>query len=179
MRKGCQVQRFLAIALVAMAMCLPAGAHAGDAPGCEGLEQFRAEIMPIGEQWADDLAALGITDPDWSPITMSSDDWLAYADIALAAHRALKTVDAPEWLAEWVAVQIDTTALQEQIGKAAASGGFLVVAAFDQEFEAIDKRDNEARTNAGSRCSDFAEFVGAWDALDGLIDGTPVPTPTR
>ena len=170
----------LLMALVVLAVVLvPGSVRAGDAPGCEGLEQFRADIMPIGEKWADDLKALGVSDLDWDPLTMSSDDWQDYADIALSANRELKGIDTPDWAADWMAVQLDTTALQEQIGKAAAAGGSLAIIAFSSSIDTINQRDDESRKTTIAHCAEFAQFVYDWDALDGQIDGTPVPTPAR
>lgn len=161
------------------ALAVPAVSRANDAPGCEGLAEFREAIMPIGERWAEAQAAIGIGGPDWSPATLSSDDWVAYADLSLSRNRELKEIDAPEWLADWLDVRIDSTALQEQLGKAAAEGGFLVLLAFGDEIEKLDQRDTEARQAAIERCAVFEQFAYDWDALDGEVDGTPVATSTR
>jgi len=164
--------------MVAAAMCLPASAHAGDAPGCEGLEQFRAEIMPIGEQWSQELSAANL-DSSRSPATFSSDDWLDYAEIALTYNKELKAIDAPDWLDEWLQVRIEATGLQEQIGKAAAEGGMFVILGFSEQADDLSRREDEVKTAAITRCPDFAQFAYDWDALDGEVEGTPVPTPRR
>jgi hypothetical protein len=169
---------FIAIVLVGVLLS-PAGVRADDAPGCEGLERFRADLFPVGEQWADELEELGVSDSDWDPLTMSSDDWVTFAEIALAIHRELKAVDAPDWVMDWMQVRLDTTALQEQIGKAVAEGGILVILGFNPAIDGLDQRDDQTREAAIAQCADFAQFAHDWDALDGEIDGTPVPTPTR
>lgn len=156
--------------ILSVLVLLPVPARTDDAPGCEGLAAFRDELFPIGEQWADDLADLGISDP----LTMSSDDWLAYAELSLETHRALKGVDAPAWAEDWLTVRIDTTALQEQIGRAAATGGVFITLGFSDAIDAIEQRDTETREAAIEHCADFAQFAYEWDALDGEVDGTPV-----
>lgn len=165
----------MALALLAVVL-VPSGARAGDAPGCEGLEQFRADIMPIGERWADALtdAHLGAAR---EVTTFSSDDWTVYAGIALSVNKELKTVDAPDWLDAWLQVRIESTGLQEQIGKAAAEGGMFVILGFGNQVDALNQRDDEAKAAAIARCADFAQFAYDWDALDGEVDGTPVATP--
>jgi hypothetical protein len=164
--------------VVVFSVLVPGATQAKDAPGCEGLEQFRADIMPIGEKWADELdnANLG---PSRSPITFSSDDWTTYAGIALSANKALKTVDAPDWLEDWLQVRIEATGIQEQIGKAAAEGGVFVILGFEDQVNDLDKREDDSKTAAIARCADFEQFAYDWDALDGEVDGTPVATPER
>lgn len=173
------MKRVLTGLIVAVLVLSPLPANGADAPGCEGLEQFRADLFPIGERWADELEAIGVSDINWDPLAMSSDDWQAYADGALAAHRGLEQIQAPDWVAEWMAVQLDTTALQEQIGKAAAAGGSLAIIAFSDSIDTLNQRDDDSRKTAITHCADFELFVHDWDALDGQIDGTPVPTPVR
>lgn len=173
------MKRVLAVIVMIVAVLAPAGVHAKDAPGCEGLEQFRADLFPIGEKWADELDAIGIGGADWSPATLSSDDWQTYADVSLEIHRELKEVNPPDWAADWLEVRIDSTALQEQVGKAAADAGFMVILGFESEFSKLDQKDDETREAAIAHCPDFDQFAYDWDALDGEVDGTPVPTPTR
>lgn len=173
------MKRWIITLFVAGLLLTPTGAQAADSPGCEGLSEFRAELFPIGERWAADLREVGVGGEEWSPATLSSDDWLAYADIALEVHRDLKELEPPGWVAAWLDVRIDSTALQEQIGKAAAQSGMLIVLGFSEEIEALDQRDNETRKAAIAQCSDFEQFVYDWDALDGEVDGTPVSVPKR
>lgn len=171
------MKRVLAGLIVAVLVLSPLPTNAADAPGCEGLEQFRADLFPIGERWADELQAIGIHGADWDPLTLSSDDWRTYADISLEIHRDFLDVTAPEWAADWLQVRVDGTALQEQIGKAVADGGILLVLGFNDASEAIDQRDDEAKAAAIAHCADFEQFAYDWDALDGEVDGTPVATP--
>lgn len=177
MKWRCAVFERCVVVAVMIALALAPGvSRAGDAPGCEGLTQFRADVMPIGEAWADALFDAHL-DPSRSPATFSSDDWLAYADIMLAANRGLKTIDAPDWLEEWLQVRIESTGLTEQMSQAAAEGGFLVLLAFKDQVDALDQRSDDVDSAANAQCPDFAQFAREWDALDGEIDGTPVATP--
>lgn len=131
--------------------------------------------MPIGEAWGQALDDAHL-DPSRSPATFSSDDWLAYAEIALTYNRELKTVDAPDWLEDWLQVRIEATGLQEQIGKAAAEGGMFVILGFGDQADDLDERGDEAKAAAIAQCADFEQFAYDWDALDGEVDGTPVAT---
>lgn len=172
------MKRVLAGLIVAVLVLSPLDVRATDAPGCEGLEQFRADIMPIGERWANALtdAHLG---PSREVTTYSSDDWTTFAGIALSVNKELKTIDTPDWLQDWVLVRIESTGLQEQIGKAAAEGGMFVILGFGDQVDALNQRDTATKETAIARCPDFQQFAYDWDALDGDVDGTPVATPER
>lgn len=172
------MKRIMLIAAMIAMLVAPLGARADDAPGCEGLAAFRAEIMPIGERWADALfdARLG---PSRSPATFSSDDWLTYADIALTANRGFKSIEAPDWLDEWIQARIASTGLMEQMSRAAAEDGFLVLLGFGGQIDALSQQSDSADSAAIARCPAFAQFASDWDALDGEVDETPVATPTR
>ncbi len=170
------MKRAIVVLVLAVSVLAPVTVHAEDAPGCEGLAQFRADIMPVGERWGQALIDAHL-DPSRSPATFSSDDWLTYAEIALDANKGLKTVDAPGWLTDWLQVRIESTGLQEQIGKAAAESGMLIILGFGDQIDELHQRDIEAKASAIARCTEFAQFAYDWDALDGVVDGTPVATP--
>lgn len=162
----------LVLPVIAALVFFAMPSRADDAPGCEGLAEYREAMFAAAEplpMQADD-----------NPLTMSSSDWLAYAESSLAFHDRLSEVEPPEWAAEWHVVRLDITGMQEQIGRAAAKEGAFVILGFEELVNDIFERDDETRESAIAICSDFATFADDWDALDGENrDGTPVPTPVR
>lgn len=146
--------------------------RAADAPGCEGLAAFREELFPIWEFRATELAEIGL--PQREITSLSSDDWVQYAETSLAVQKRLKEISPPAWLTDWLTVRIEMAGLQEQAGKAAAADGFLVILGFEDEVTKLNGRDNTARTAAIQRCSAFEQFIADWEVLGGEVDGTPV-----
>jgi hypothetical protein len=114
--------------------------------------------------------------PDREPATFSSGDWKAYAEGALQLQRALREIEPPSWAESWHESKIEVAGLQEQIGKAAAEGGVLVILAFEEPLDANEARQDAALAEATEACAEFADFEAEWDALDGQVEGTPVAT---
>lgn len=172
------MKRVLIALVLVVALVAPFGSTAKDAPGCDGLEQFRADLMPIGQRWADALNDAGLSS-DRDVLTYSSDDWRTLAGIALTYGRELRTIDAPDWLNDWLQLQIQSAGIKEQVAIAVADGGMFAILGFTDQLESFETRQDEAAATAESRCPDFAQLAHDWSALDDEIDGTPVPTPTR
>jgi hypothetical protein len=154
----------------------PLDSRAEDAPGCEGLEDYSEQMLDAGaklvEFWEE--ADIG---PEREPTTYSSNDGTHYAEGGLQFQRALREIDPPAWAETWHVSKIEIAGLQEQIGKAAAEGGVLVILAFEEAIDANEAREDAAYAEATEACEDFAEFEAEWDALDGQVEGTPIATP--
>lgn len=148
-----------------------------DTKGCEGLGDYRAAMFKAGRDY---LKAL---DDDRIPVsrditTFSSDDFVVLADDALDYSRVMKGIIPPSFAATWHQVKIERLGIVEQIGRAAAQGGLFVALAFSDQIDANERAAADAVAAAAAICADFASFEHDWQALDGLIDGTPVATPT-
>lgn len=156
----------LAVLAVA-ALALPSSAD--DAPGCDGLAEYREAMLSL---------PLPI-EADDNAFTMSSSDWLAYAESSLEFHDLLADVTPPEWAADWHEARLDAFGFREQLGRMVAENGVMVLLGFDDTVNDLIENSDKAEASAIDTCPDFAAFAYEWDALDGDVDGTPVATPIR
>ena len=141
-----------------------ASASAEDAPGCDGLSDYREAMMPLapGGYWQ-----------DRDPLTISSDEWAEFAEAAVAYQRALRDITPPLWAEEWHQIRVEFVGLAEQVGKAVSTGGIFLALGFVDSIEAMELREADARERAIAACPDFVQFLDEWDPPD----GTPVATP--
>lgn len=151
--------------------------QAKDSEGCDGLGDYRKEMLKIGRDY---LKAL---DEDGLPLsrevtTYSTDDWTALAEDALEVQRDLKDVDPPAFAEGWHALKVQRAGLSEQLAMTVATGGLMMALAFGDQFDANDAAADKELAEIAKTCADFAAFEHDWQALDGDIDGTPVATPT-
>lgn len=167
----------LIVAAAVAVFALPSSAD--DAPGCDGLAEYRDAMFAAADPMVEYMTESGISSPAFNPLTLSSSDWSAYADEALAFHDRIAEVEPPAWATDWHALKLDMTGAQEQVGRAAATGGVMVAIGFAETLHTIEADTDAAEEAIAETCPDFAQFAYDWDALDGSVDGTPVATPIR
>jgi len=153
----------LIVAAAVAVFALPLSAD--DAPGCEGLEAYSAAMM----------AEERPIEADENVFTMSSSDWLAYAESALDFHDRIAAIEPPTWAAEWHEVRLDLAGFKEQVGRAAALEGVFVVLGFEDTIEELNERDAVALAAAVAACPDFEAFALEWNPPE----GTPVASPVK
>ena len=171
------MMRWLALAGVLVAFVAVWQVAADDAPGCDGLEAYREAMLAAAEPMVTYLEVSGFGDAN--PLTVSSAEWLVYADEALAFNERLLAIEPPEWAADFHRLQLDTTGMQEQVGRTVAESGVMALLLFEDTVNDIEERKDSVPAAIAETCPDFASFSHEWDALDGEIDGTPVATPVR
>lgn len=165
------------LAVLAGAVFAPSRSAAEDAPGCEGLGDYRAEMFKAGRDFLALLDERGVS-LSKDPFSYSTDDWIAYAESSLEFQRDLKEITPPAWAAEWHQAKVDLAAIAEQLGKAAEKDGVLAVLMFGDALEKNEAEGNALIATISATCADFQQFTVDWDALDGNIKGTPVATPS-
>ncbi|MCG3176901.1 MAG: hypothetical protein MOGMAGMI_01865 [Candidatus Omnitrophica bacterium] len=164
-----------AVVLALVVLVLPSSAD--DAPGCEGLGEYREAMLEAAEPMVAFLDETGIVSA--SPLTISSNIWLAFSEEARAFNERLLEIEPPEWAVEFHRLQLDTTGMQEQSAKAIVESGPMAVLIFEETINDIEERKDSVPAAIAETCPDFAQFAADWDALDGEVDGTPVATPVR
>lgn len=175
--RASKLAMIMIVAVIGFAGVAASTADAKDTKGCEGLGDYRKELFKIGRAYSEDLNKAGLT-TDRDPLTYSTDDWIAYADITLEYQRALKKVTPPDWAKEWHQGRLERSGLIEQIARTIASGGIMMGVAFNDQADALDAKDKQVIASTSEACADFAAFEHDWQSIDGEIDGTPVATPT-
>jgi hypothetical protein len=145
-----------------------------DAPGCEGLAVYRDEMYAVGRYLNDAGTEAGLDD-DRGLLTYSSDDWTAYADIALEVQRQLKAIAPPVFAADYHQTLIETFGLFEQVGRTAAKNGAIgLLEQYSDMIDELGQRRLSATTAATAICADFEEVDSTWGNQSTGADGSPV-----
>jgi len=146
---------------------------AQDPKGCEGLSEYRTQVINAQAKTRALITDAGV-DLDADGTAYTSDDWIAIADAVLAFNRELRKTTPPDWAEEWHQALLDSTALREQLARSIATGGLFAGLAFSDQIEETQTRLNDLARDYSSFCPDFAALN---DEFNGT-DATPTPTPT-
>jgi len=161
----------LAVVLIALNGLAATSGAAKDAKGCKGLSDYREEVFAL---WSNSPSGMG----DRKPTSMSSDDWLEIADVALKYQRGLKKIDPPDFAAAWHQALIEDIGLAEQMFLAIADGGLFMALGFEELFDEAEEKLEAAVETGDAMCADFSDFARDYEALGDEDDGTPSPEAT-
>jgi hypothetical protein len=167
----------LVVALLVMPGVSLLRADAKDAPGCDGLGEYRAELFAVGSDYYSALAD-GFIDVTAASETYSTDDWSVIADASLQLQRDLKAIDPPEWIREWHVKQITQVGGLQQVASTAVESGVFAASMVGSSFAELPGQIKQIQIDLEAVCADAKQFFYDWAALDGYVAGTPVATPS-
>src|SRR4051812_31516716 len=122
MRRASMIAAVLALLLGGQVVRHFTQSNPSDAPGCQGLADYRTAMFRAERDYLDDITEDGVPAGE-EPVTYSSAAWHTIAEDTLSLQTALNAITPPPWAAGFHEVVIARERISEQISASVAEGG--------------------------------------------------------